>query len=794
MPTRPASACFLAAGGAILLLGLAAGCKPPERKVIRAAPADRPPPASTNHVVVRFDEPDYAYEGSLKQFVIRTAASSTQGRREVPEHAFDDNRATRWTSHFQDHEWIEGRFEQPVGIRKITIHWETARAADFSVRLLTRQGNWSTLADRVNAEGLTDHFPSDHPVWTEGIRIECRRRATEWGNSIFEIDLEGVARQPPAGPGLTAFAVPATPDEQRDRDIARSLLEQAAADPASSAGLTDDQFLDLIARRSFEYLWWETNPTNGLTRDRGRNFGSSEEIRAASIAAVGFALTAYAIGAERGWVPREAARDRARITLRTFADGPVRHVRGCYPHFVDYFTGADLPGTEISTIDTALLLAGAIVAMEYFQDPEISELTTRLFERVEWDWYRGGHPYFVSHGLDPAGRMLSSRWGSFTEGILIYLLALGSPIYPLPAAAWTAIERFWGDYGGYRFLIEHGFQSMFRYQYPALWYDFRGRLDAAGVNYFDNVTRAALAMRAYCMDQAAPFPKSYGPDAWGLSAADGPGDRYMIYGFPPGSPEAPPDGTIVPYAVAGSLPFLPPHSLRALRGLYDQHRRAWGKYGFADSINPTLDFVARDALGLDAGTILLGIENYRTGFVWKWFMRNQWIGKADETIGWRRVPAPHDPAGPIDLMTSARWKFQPGDGPGFEPRLDDDLWMTILVPDFWEQAGPALADYDGVAWYRGHFHLDPIRLVAWQRAGRPIVLTLGGIADEDTAYVNGTRVGETLAGDDRARAPRSYTVPTPVLRVGSNQVAIRVHDTGGRGGIWNSPVRLGPMP
>jgi len=774
----------------ILLLTI--GCA--VRKSPEHVPA-RPPEQETVAEPVAPEKPaakPVPYHGDLKPFIVRAQASSDGGSAYVAELAFDGNTTSRWTSAFRDNEWLEGYFDRPVGIEQIVIKWETARASDFSMYLLDAKTNWIQIDRRTGSTGPEDSLTFSRPLPARGIRILCEHRATEWGNSIYEVNMTGSTEGPPPTNNLIGFQPQLNPWQKWERGNADKLLSEAAADPADSKAMTDEQFLNLVEKRSFYYFWYETNPTNGLTKDRGRNFQSSEEINVASVAAVGFALTAYAIGAERGWVSRTDALDRVQTTLTTFLNGPVRNVRGLFPHFLNIFTGADATGTEISTIDTALLLAGMITAKEYFRDPEVSQMSTVIFERVDWSWARNGDPHFVTHGLSAQGNFFDARWGTTTEGLLIYLLALGSPTHGLSADSWNAVDHHTEEYNNYRFAVEYGFQSMFRYQYPALWYDFRGKVDKSGVDYFENATLAALAMREYCIRNADKFMGSYGPDSWGLGAADGPGNRYMIYGFPPGQPYSPIDGTVIPYAIAGSVPFLPVHAIRALRKLYDEHHEMWGKYGFADSVNPNQSFVAQDAIGLDAGTILIGIENYRSGFVWSHFMRNRWIEETTRKIGWRTRPRSTDPDGPIDLARDHAWRIVTGGGLLSSPAFDDSTWKVVAVPDHWENLGGAFQNYDGVAWYRVTFNLDSTRFANWLGCGRPITLRIGAVDDGDASYVNGFKVGETPAAPESYRKFRRYNVPTAYLRVGRNVVAIQVTDLRDAGGIWRTPVEIGP--
>ncbi len=756
------------------------------------APSAEAPPVAPPKVESVREGGTAAYKGDLSPFFVRAQASSTGARSLAPEYAFDGSMTTRWSSVHQDDQWIEGYFDRTVSVERVELHWELARASDCTIQWLNRDGVWVDGPRIAGEDDMVNAITFSRAIRTGGLRIACHRRATKWGNSLFEVKVFGQASGDYPEQSLLGWQEAPSPWELREREIAERLLKAAQEDPASSSLLSDDQFLELVSRRSFDYFWWETNPTNGLTRDRGRNFASSEEARLISVAAVGFALSAYVIGAERGWVPREEALERVRITLRTFAQGPIRNVRGFFPHFVDYFTAQDAPGTEISTIDTALFLAGMITTLEYFDDPEVRELSHAIYERVDWAWARNGHAAFVSHGLRPDGTFFDARWGSFTEGLLIYMLGIGSPSNPLPPEAWQAMNRHVGDYEGHSFLCEHGFQSIFRYQYPALWFDFLGWRDPASFDYFENVAIATLAMRQYCLRHADKFPHSYGPDLWGQGAADGPGDRYMIYGFPPGDPYSPVDGTVIPYAIAGSISFLPQHVIRSLRHVYDEHRTAWGKYGFADSINPTRHFVARDVLGLDQGTILLAIENYRSGLIWKLFMGNEWMVRMRDLTKWTRVPSSRDPEGPLDLARHGGWKFITGDGPYSRVAVDESHWDDILVPDRWENSDVRWAKYDGIAWYRLRFPLEEDRLARWKASGLPLVLHMAGVDDIDTTFLNGELIGETADGEPLYRIPRRYEVRPELLKAGENVLAVRVVDQKGNGGIWLPPIQLGP--
>jgi hypothetical protein len=726
-------------------------------------------------------------EQALDRYVVEAYASSEEGRHYAAAMAFDGDFETRWASTFNDNEWIMARLGSFCRLSKVAIHWEAAHAVDYTVEASEDGSTWTELIRRTGWGGGVDEIQLAAPLRAGFVRITTSKRATGWGNSIFEVTLAGSPEAAAPATSLVGYEPEPTAWDRRCREIRDKLMARAQADPATSAGMTDDEFLELVSRRAFDFFWYETNPENGLTLDQAENFRSSERHKAASTANAGFALTAYAIAATRGWVTRDEAKERVRTTLRFFLSPAMKRVRGFYYHFVDLFTGELDGGTELSSIDSALLFSGVIVAAEEFkEDPEIVELAARILEEMDWKWMMGGHPHFPKHGADQNGRFLDAHWGSMTEGILCFLVGIGAPKNPMPAASWRALDRHLDTYEDYAFVGERGNQSIFRFQYPTLWYDFRNRHDGA-MDYFENALEATLAMRHYSIAQERFFPGSYGPMLWGLGAANGPGDQYLIYGFPPGAPEAPPDGTVVIYAIAGSMPYVPELAIPALRHIYDNHREAWGKYGFTDSINVHKGSVTRRLVGLDQGTILLAIENHRTGYVWERFMRHPLVQRTTAAIGWSRTPAPDPATGPVDL--TGAWRFKQGDGDFAKANLADGDWEAIIAPDRWENQNLGWRQYDGIAWYRREITLEAGRLAAWR--GKPLVLHLGGVDDKDVAYVNGVRVGATEA-DGQYRTPRLYPIPAGLLKEGRNIVAIRVEDNGGFGGLWRRPLRIGP--
>jgi hypothetical protein len=397
----------------------------------------------------------------------------------------------------------------------------------------------------------------------------------------------------------------------------------------------DHAFLEDLERRSFQYFWDQAAAPTGLVLDRTRTDGSpaDEDHRTvASIAATGFGLTALCIAAERGWIKREDARERVRTTLRFFA-GRALHEHGWFYHWMDVNTGERRWNSEVSSIDTALLLAGMLTARQYFRDDtEIARLATRIYERIDFPWMLNGHPTLLSMGWRPETGFIKSRWDDYSEHPILYLMAIGSPAHPITPEAWYAWKRNWNQYAGYRYL---GKTPLFTYQYSHAWIDFRGRREIKGerIDYFQNSIKATLAHRQLCIDLAKEFP-AYGPNVWGISASDSI-KGYVAWGGPPRDPAI--DGTVVPYASAGSLMFVPQLALPALKTLRAKYgKNIYGKYGFADAFNPNTGWVDRDVIGIDLGITLLAAENSRSGNIWRWFMQNPEIVKAVALAGLKR--------------------------------------------------------------------------------------------------------------------------------------------------------------
>lgn len=446
------------------------------------------------------------------------------------------------------------------------------------------------------------------------------------------------------------------------------------------ASPAEQAFIDTLSRLTFDFFWQTTNPRNGLTPDRWPTKSFS------SVAAVGFALTAYPIGVEHGWISRDAARERVLTTLRFFWSAPqgpqstgVTGYHGFFYHFLDMETGLRFQHVELSTIDTSLLLAGVLTCRQYFDrddagDREIRALADSLYGRVDWQWATDGGT-LVSMGWHPeasrnqtAHGFIPSTWRGYDEGMLLYVLAFGSPTHSIDPSAWTEWTRTykWDRFQDQEYVQ---FGPLFGHQYSHIWIDFRNVQDAymrgRGIDYFENSRRATLAHRQYAVANPSEW-RGYGPDVWGLTASDGPLDsafvvdgrmrRFHTYWARGASTvELNDDGTLVPTAAGGSLPFAPEivaPALVAMRRTYGEP--LFGQYGFVDAFNPTLrvtgprlrhgriveglSWFDTDYLGIDQGPILAMIENWRSDFVWRLMRRNESITRglcrAGFTGGW----------------------------------------------------------------------------------------------------------------------------------------------------------------
>ncbi len=399
----------------------------------------------------------------------------------------------------------------------------------------------------------------------------------------------------------------------------RKLLTLAAASPllaADSHPLTpeDEAFLEELQKANFQFFWDQADPETGLIKDRCRAQGPPDLSIVGSIASTGFGLTALCIGEKRGYVSANDARQRALTTLRFLWHMMPNH-RGFFYHFGNIKTGERIWDSEVSSIDTAILICGVLTCRQHFRSPEIRILARDIFNRVEWTWL-AEDTALVQHGWAPEAGFLPYRWDYYSELMMIYLLALGSASHPLPPEAWNAWKRVTFDYEGLRYI--GSFAPLFIHQYSQAWFDLRNKSDAYA-DYFKNSTIATEVHRRFCIELAKRFP-DYSDDLWGITASDSK-NGYVTWGGPPSI--GPIDGTVVPSAPAGSLPFLPVDTLRVLKNMKNRYGdHSWCRYGFVNAFNPLTNWFDQDVIGIDTGITITMSENLRTGFVWETFMKN----------------------------------------------------------------------------------------------------------------------------------------------------------------------------
>lgn len=391
----------------------------------------------------------------------------------------------------------------------------------------------------------------------------------------------------------------------------------------------DDLFLEELERASFQFFWDQASPQTGLVKDRC-NVRKDEKNDVASIAATGFGLTALCIGEKRRWISSYMARERVLTTLRFLWDKLPNH-RGFFFHFGDMNTGARLWDSEISSVDTAILLCGVLTCRQHFLSTEIRQLAQEIFNRVEWNWL-AEDTRLLSMGWMPELGFLPYRWQDYSELMMMYLLGMGSFTHPLKPDTWTAWRRIPFEYDGLRYI--GSFAPLFVHQFSQAWFDFRNKRDAYA-NYFENSCTATQAHRLFCLELHKQFP-DYSDELWGITASDS-RNGYVVWGGPPAT--GPIDGTVVPCATGGSLPFLPQSTLPVLRNIRATYGfDAWTRYGFVDAFNPLTKWYDTDVIGIDTGITLLMAENLRTGFVWNTFMQNPEARRGMELAGFKPVP------------------------------------------------------------------------------------------------------------------------------------------------------------
>ena len=400
--------------------------------------------------------------------------------------------------------------------------------------------------------------------------------------------------------------------------VATATLTPAPAATDTPASI--DEVIEWEMKGSFDFFWERANtdegsPGYGLIRDR---YPGSEGI--ASTASVGFGLTAYLIGIEKGYITREQGLDRVTRTLDTLLT--IEREEGFYYHFVDMLTGKRAWNSEISSIDTAILLMGVLSAGEYFGG-EVEVKAQQIYDEVNWPWFIDPDRNMFYMAYRPE-KGFEGYWDFYAEQLMLYVLAAGSDTHPTDQMPYYVFTRHSAKYGDGQTFIHSWFGSLFTHQFSHAWIDFRGRSDKKDVNWFDNSVEASLAQVNFATNMDEKYT-TLGPNAWGLTACDGPDGYNGLYGAPPSGFDNKQhfiDDTIPPAGAIGSIIFVPEQAQRAMLYYYS-FEDLKGPYGFKDAFNLSRDWFASDVIGIDKGISLLMLANYQSDMVYRITMENK---------------------------------------------------------------------------------------------------------------------------------------------------------------------------
>jgi hypothetical protein len=427
-------------------------------------------------------------------------------------------------------------------------------------------------------------------------------------------------------------AAPATATEAATATLAPDTAVPPTATPTelaptASPSPTPAAIADVMAyelKGSFDFFWEQANttlggPGYGLMRDR---YPGNPKI--ASMASLGFGLTAYLVGIQKGYITADEAYERVNGTLDTLLKQD--RTEGFFYHFVDIDTGERAWGSEVSTIDTSILLMGVLSVGEYFGG-EIGAKAKQLYDDVNWPWFidESRNMFYMAYRPEK-GKGFEGHWDVYAEQLMLYVLAAGSDTHPIDAGPYYGFTRLNGQFGDGEPFIHSWFGSIFTYQYSHAWIDFRGYADREGVNWFDNSVDASQAQ----VDFATAMDDEYltlGPAAWGLTASDGPGGYNGLYGAPPSGIDNKAhfiDDTLAPAGAIGSIIFVPEAAQAALLN-YFAIDALKGRYGFVDAYNLTEDWFDTDVIGIDKGVSLLMLANYENDAVYAIMMKNPQI-------------------------------------------------------------------------------------------------------------------------------------------------------------------------
>ena len=369
----------------------------------------------------------------------------------------------------------------------------------------------------------------------------------------------------------------------------------------------------------------------GLIRDKSE---LSPEI--ASIASVGYGLAGLVIGTERKWITYNKAYERASKTLETFIEN-MKNTNGFFYHFINIKTAKREWNSEVSIIDTAIFICGALLVGEYFEK-EVKQKAQILYERINWEWYldKEVNQFHMGYSKEKG---FWGHWDMYAEQLMMYILGVASPTHPIDTIVYDAMKKEKGEYLGVKDIIYTYYGTLFTYQYSHGWIDFRGLKDKNGIDWFYNSVKATIANKRYCIEKSKKF-KTFNKNSWGLTACVGPKGYSGGFGAMPAlaNLDEANDGTISPCGAIGSVVFTPEDTLKAVENYYNNYPKLWCKYGFRDAYNLDMDkpWYSKECIGIDKGISMIMIENYFTGLIWKYFMKNDYVQKGLNLLGFTK--------------------------------------------------------------------------------------------------------------------------------------------------------------
>ncbi len=563
--------------------------------------------------------------GDLRKLAVHAVASSEE--KGFPAGcAFDDDPGTRWSSEWKDHQGIYADLGAARRITEIRLQWQHAYASDYDIKVSDDAKSWRTVKKVEGSRGGVESFLFED-LEARYVGLRGRRRATQWGISLREFGIYGPVDGPqPEFAGLVRPAEIVTIFDHDYERLSAELSAQCAQDPPDSSGLSDDEFLDLVARRAFGFFWYEVHPKTLFIVD------STTWKARTSNAGIGFQLGAYIVGHFREYQPRDEMYRRVETLLDHCWDDPsdpsdlcIEHHEGWTYHWTDIETGRWMGEEHVCTHDSIVYLCGVMGAARYFGGTRAGGIASNILAGVKWDWviHDGWNKELISNCYAPTFDPPCGGVVHFYDGMkLDYLLPIGGDRNAISPSYWHnyAMTFPWDDYKGRFWRIQR--PAPWIHYWDDVWFDFRHLRDDYA-DYHQNSLEAILANREWCVDHA-----SYDGDLWGVGPSRGPtpggGARYGSYGAPPddlpyqkGTDN---DGTITPSAALPCIVFAPTQAIRVARAMYDRYRdRFWRRYGFPDAMNPSKDWFDREYISIDQGPIVINIENHRSGLMHRLF-------------------------------------------------------------------------------------------------------------------------------------------------------------------------------